>query len=313
MITGHLTPYPSRTKRSANPPLVSIVHKRGSGKLRRAAREVHLRQVDGKRPNHRCASSVVHKSGCGRSAADYSPRFLPTDGQIGMYGPPLQRCMSAKSTSIAQAAPQRRELPRQSAHAVVRKSAHQLRTLVAAGIDSRAHLTRVLAQHCAHGGADRPRSLNLKRVSPCHSSCPDPCAQFGNNRVYGTTVVHGTAARPSNPRTTAEYIPAPNRTTGRTTQASRRTSVRNSPAHSRAIARTPNRNKYTTETRIASARLHTAHRSSVRECHNSSVVFRRLSISTGYSQPITAALSAGCKGSIHANSTPIPLQTNGNR
>ena len=30
-------------------PLVLIV-KRGSGKLRRAAREVHLRQVDGKRP-----------------------------------------------------------------------------------------------------------------------------------------------------------------------------------------------------------------------------------------------------------------------
>ena len=119
-----------------------------------------------------------------RSAADYSPRFLPTDGQIGMYGPPLQRqrCMSAKSTPITQAAPQRRELPRQSAHAVVRKSAHQLRTLVAAGIDSRAHLTRVLAQHCAHGGADRPRSLNLKRVSPCHASCTGRCTRFSNNQ-----------------------------------------------------------------------------------------------------------------------------------
>jgi len=101
-----------------------------------------------------------------------------------MYGPPLQRqrCMSAKSTSITQAAPQRRELPRQSAQAVVRKSAHQLRTLVAAGIDSRAHRTRVLAQHCAHGGADRPRSLNLKRVSPCHSSCTGPCTRFSNNQ-----------------------------------------------------------------------------------------------------------------------------------
>src|ERR1039457_361570 len=50
-----------------------------------------------------------------------------------------------------------------------------------------------------------------------------------------------------------------------------------------------------------------------RECHNCSVVFRRLRISTGYSQPITAALSARCKGPIHANSTPIPLQTHGNR
>src|ERR1035438_5620492 len=50
-----------------------------------------------------------------------------------------------------------------------------------------------------------------------------------------------------------------------------------------------------------------------RECHNCSVVFRRLRILTGYSQPITAALSARCKGPIHANSTPIPLQTHGNR
>ena len=60
-------------------PLVLIVLKRGSGKLRRAAREAHLGQVDGKRPNHRCASSAVHKSGCGRSPADNSPSFRPTD------------------------------------------------------------------------------------------------------------------------------------------------------------------------------------------------------------------------------------------
>jgi hypothetical protein len=38
-------------------PLVSIVHKRDSGELRRAAREVHLRQIDVKRPYRRCASS----------------------------------------------------------------------------------------------------------------------------------------------------------------------------------------------------------------------------------------------------------------
>ncbi len=125
-----------------------------------------------------------------------------------MYGPPLRRqqCMSAKSTSITQAAPQRRELPRQSAHAVVRKSAHQLRTLVAAGIDSRAHLTRVLGQHCAHGGADRPRSLNLKRVSHCHSSCTGRCTRFSNNqrkrqpagRCTPISVNRGTTPRRSN-------------------------------------------------------------------------------------------------------------------
>ena len=62
------------------------------------------------------------------------------------------------------------------------KFAHPLRILVAAGIDSRVHLMRILVQHCAHGGADRPRSLNLKRVSPCHSSCTGPCTRFGNNQ-----------------------------------------------------------------------------------------------------------------------------------
>src|ERR1035441_171383 len=49
------------------------------------------------------------------------------------------------------------------------------------------------------------------------------------------------------------------------------------------------------------------------ECHNCSVVLRRLRIFTRSSQPETASLSAACKGSIHANSTPIPLQTHGNR
>jgi hypothetical protein len=43
------------------------------------------------------------KSGCERSPADNSLRFLPTDGQTGMYGSPLhrQQCMSPKSTAIA--------------------------------------------------------------------------------------------------------------------------------------------------------------------------------------------------------------------
>ena len=181
--------------------------------------------------------SLTPRKPCrGRSPADHSPRFLPTDGHIGMYGPPLQRqrCVSAKSASITQAAPQRRELPRRSAHAVVRKSAHQLRTLVTAGIDSRAHLTRVLAQHCAHGGADTPGSLNLRRVSPCHSSC---------------------AAR-----LTAVRIPAPNRNTSvRTTRACRCTSLYNSRAQFRAIAGTPSRNKRSTRTRTASSWLHTTH------------------------------------------------------
>jgi hypothetical protein len=45
------------------------------------------------------------KSGCERSPADNSLRFLPTNGQTGMYGSPIHRqlCMSPESTSITRA------------------------------------------------------------------------------------------------------------------------------------------------------------------------------------------------------------------
>jgi len=48
------------------------------------------------------------KSCCGRSPADNSLRFLPTDGQTGTYSSPLhrQRCMSPKSTPITRPSPQ---------------------------------------------------------------------------------------------------------------------------------------------------------------------------------------------------------------
>ncbi len=62
------------------------------------------------------------------------------------------------------------------------KFVHQLRTLVAAEIDSRVYLMRIRVQHFPRGGAERPRSLNLKRVSPCHSSSTGQCTRFSNNR-----------------------------------------------------------------------------------------------------------------------------------
>ena len=62
------------------------------------------------------------------------------------------------------------------------KFVHPLRTLVAAEIHSRVHLMRIRVQHFPYGGADGPRSLNLKRVSPCHSSRTGYCTQFSNNR-----------------------------------------------------------------------------------------------------------------------------------
>ena len=182
------------------------------------------------------------------------------------------------------------------------------------------HLTRILAQHCAHGGADRPHSLNLKRISPCHSSCTGPCARFGNSQSVNnnwqlcTTMPVDQSTKPRAARTIAVHIHRPTEPLLYAQPA-----LVGAPACA-TRARTLSRNCRNTypkralnRTRTASPWLHTTHRNSARELHNCSVVFRRLRISTGYSQPITAALSAGCKGSIHANSTPIPLQTHGNR
>src|SRR5271157_153931 len=61
------------------------------------------------------------------------------------------------------------------------KVVHQLRTLVAAGIDSHMRLMLILVQRCAHGGTGRPHSLTLKRVSPRHWSYAGPCTWFVNN------------------------------------------------------------------------------------------------------------------------------------
>ena len=162
---------------------VYIGPKRGSGKLRRATRRVHLRQVDEKRPNHRCASSAVHKSGCGRSPADNSPSFRPTDKPESFVRSSIASCSRVpKSTSITRASPQCRDFRCNQDTAEVWMFAHLLHALVASGIDSRVHLTRILAQHSAHSCPSRLRSLALKPVSPpCHSPCTSPCARFGYN------------------------------------------------------------------------------------------------------------------------------------
>jgi hypothetical protein len=64
------------------------------------------------------------------------------------------------------ASPQCHELSLQPTHAVVPKFLHELCILVAAGIDRHVLLIRKLARHHAHGGADRPRSSDLKPASP---------------------------------------------------------------------------------------------------------------------------------------------------
>ncbi len=156
--------------------------------------------------------------------------------------------------------------------------------LVATGISSRVQMMRILAQHCAHGGADRPRSLNLKRVAPCRSSCTSPCTRFGNSqrvsynnwRRMCTPILREprTTQRRSG-RTIAGYIHRPNPTTAvRTARACRRTSLCNLRAHN--FAQLPRHLTGTSNsgcTRTASSWLHTMHRISARACHNCSVVF----------------------------------------
>jgi len=79
------------------------------------------------------------------------------------------------------ASPQCHEPSLQPTQALVLKFLHELYVLVAAGTDSRVHLLRILTQHRAHGGADRPRSVTLESVSTCHPSCTGPCTRFGND------------------------------------------------------------------------------------------------------------------------------------
>src|SRR5271166_1309510 len=203
--------------------------------------------------------------------------------------------------------------------------AHLLHALVASGSYSRVHLTRILGQHSAHSCPSRLRSLALKPVSPpCHSPCTSPCAQFGYNqrasdnnwrRMCTPVLGYPRTTRCHSARTIVEHIRHPTEPLlcaqpARVAAPACSTCARTASRNCRNIK--PERaTQHVQELRhpgctqcIAIAR---------RECHNCSVVFRRLRISTGYSQPITAALSARCKGSIHANSTPIPLQTHGNR
>ena len=192
-----------------------------------------------------------------------------------MYGSPLQRqrCMSAKSTSITRASPQRHELPWQSAHAAVRKSAHQLRILVAAGdrqpraSDARP-CTALCARRCrqtAQFESQTSFTLPLVLHWPLHAVQQQPARE---ERQLATDVhtnaggsVHNTPPRRSND---SRVHSSPNRTTSvRTTRAYRRTSLCNWRAHS--FAQLPQHLTGTSISackRTASSWLHTMHRNS---------------------------------------------------
>ena len=134
--------------------------------------------------------------------------------------------------------------------------------LVAASIDSRVNLMCILAQHRARGGTCPPRSLDLERVSPCHSSCKSPCTRLANNqrlmtsngqrvctpllpsRCTGMRRQHNSrhpTLRPTKPRPCAQ--PA---------RQSANLSAQLLRARSRATAGTPNRNERSTGTGTAS-------------------------------------------------------------
>ena len=234
-----------------------------------------------------------------------------------------QRYISPKSSDITRASPQFHDFRRNQDTAVVRTFAHQMCIRVATGIGSHVETVRILAQHCTHGGADRPCSLNLKRVARCHSSCTSPCTRRGNSQraTYNNWRRMSTAML-GDPRTTqrrsgrmiAGYIHRPNRTTCvRTTSADRRTSLYKLCAQFRATAGAPNPNERQQQHELCHLRCTQRILTARTSVTTAPVVFWRSRISTGHSQAITAELSAACKSSLNANSTPIPFQTYGNR
>ena len=164
------------------------------------------------------------------------------------------------------------------------------------------------------------QSESQTSCAPCHSSCTSPCTRFGNNqRTRNNNWRRMCTPMLGDPRAT-QCRSAP------TFIAQTEPLLCAQPARVAApacatCACTASRNCRNTKPERATQHVQELrHHGCIqciaiarRECHNCSVVFRRLRISTGYSQPITAALSARCKGPIHANSTPIPLQTHGNR
>ena len=243
-----------------------------------------------------------------------------------MYGfaAPSPAVRESKSTSLTRASPQCRDFRCNQDTAVVWK----FRTSGAHSRRSRNRQPRAFDSHpCAalqRGGAGPATQSDSQTGFTLPLVLHRPCARFGNNqcvsdnhwqRLCPPTLVDPRTTQCRSARTIAVYIHRPNRTTAlRTARAYRCTSLYNLRAHSFAQlsqhltgmsspTRTKQRHHGCTH-RIAIARS---------ECHNCSVVFWRSRVSTGYSQAITAELSAGCKALIHANSTLIPLQTHGNR
>src|ERR1039458_4000644 len=71
-----------------------------------------------------------------------------------------------------------------------------MRSLVATGIGSRVHLMRIRTQQCAHDGADRPRSSNLKRaVHLATRLAPAHAHGSATTSDHGTTICDTCAPR----------------------------------------------------------------------------------------------------------------------
>jgi len=188
--------------------------------------------------------------------------------------------------------------------AAVWKFASLLHILPAAGTNSHVHLMRILAQHCAHGGAGRRYSLNLERVSPCHSSCTSPYTRFGNNlrerndnwQPVCTPLLPAqctpqsrsndslvSSQRPTEPMLYAQ----PARARRKQPCATLAHTLTQLPEHRTGTGAQP-------ETRVASPWLHTTYRNSATECHNRSVVFRVKAADVGGNRPLRYSAHGPC-------------------
>ncbi len=121
---------------------------------------------------------------------------------------------------------------------------------------------------------DRPHSLTLKRVTPCHSSGTSPCTRFGDDQrarndnwqrlchqPWWLSEQHSAAPLERQP---GAFIAQPNHCCPHNPRVSPHHLVQLARAQFRAIAGTPIRNEHTTATRTASSWLHTMHRNSAR-------------------------------------------------
>ena len=143
----------------------------------------------------------------------------------------------------------------------------------------------VLARHRACGGTRPPRSLDLERVSPCHSSCKSPCTRLRNNQPL-TTCNCRRVCTPS----------LPSRCTGMAISTTAVTQLCVQPNHGRA-----HNPRHSTRTGSPSTLLHTQRRNSAHACTIAPSFSVHNWPTSGDNRPLTHSANGSCHAPRHRN------------